>query len=108
VTPRRASSPPRVFEARFGNRLDHRSRTRLSKARERRPQEEVPRALAGRETSSYKRSGSLAAAGRRAFVRGAGGPMPFNTVDEVKEFIAAEIDRNWQEHYEAHGLAGHG
>lgn len=27
------------------------------------------------------------------------GPMPFNTLDELKDFIAEQIDRNHAEHY---------
>jgi hypothetical protein len=27
------------------------------------------------------------------------GPMPFNTKDELKQFLADEIDRNFEEHF---------
>jgi hypothetical protein len=27
------------------------------------------------------------------------GPMPFNTLDELRSFIDAEIERNYQEHF---------
>jgi hypothetical protein len=33
------------------------------------------------------------------------GPMPFNTLEELKGFIDGEIDRNHAEHYGAAGAA---